>query len=58
MSHSLGLHVCVEGIETEGELTKAKQTEPDYIQGFLFGKPCSRAEGFPDILRAAETGFL
>ena len=44
MSHSLGLHVCVEGIETEGELTKAKQTEPDYIQGFLFGKPCSRAE--------------
>ena len=44
MSHSLGLHVCVEGIETEGELTKAKQTEPDYIQGFRFGKPCSRAE--------------
>ena len=44
MSHSLGLHVCVEGIETEGELTKAKQAEPDYIQGFLFGKPCSRAE--------------
>ena len=44
MSHSLGLHVCVEGIETEGELAKAKQTEPDYIQGYLFGKPCSRAE--------------
>ena len=44
MSHSLGLHVCVEGIETEGELTKAKQKEPDYIQGFLFGKPRSRAE--------------
>ena len=34
MSHSLGLHVCVEGIETEGELTKAKQTERIIYRGF------------------------
>lgn len=44
MSHSLGLHVCMEGIETEEELRKAREAEPDYIQGFLFGKPCSREE--------------
>lgn len=44
MSHSLGLHVCMEGIETESELAKAREAEPDYIQGFLFGKPCSREE--------------
>lgn len=44
MSHSLGLHVCMEGIETEQELMRARSAEPDYIQGFLFGKPCSRTE--------------
>lgn len=40
MSHSLGLHVCMEGIETETELAKARSADPDYIQGFLFGRPC------------------
>lgn len=44
MSHSLGLSVCMEGIETETELAKAREAEPDYIQGFLFGRPCSREE--------------
>lgn len=44
MAHSLGLHVCMEGIETKEELAKAREAEPDYIQGFLFGRPCSRAE--------------
>lgn len=46
MSHSLGLYVCMEGIETEAELAKAKMAAPDYIQGFLFGRPCSRDEFF------------
>ena len=46
MSHSLGLYVCMEGIETEAELAKAKMAAPDYIQGFLFGRPCSREEFF------------
>lgn len=38
--HSLGLHVCMEGIETDTELAKARSADPDYIQGFLFGRPC------------------
>lgn len=46
MSHSLGLHVCMEGIETEEELARAKEADPDYIQGFLFGRPCSREDFF------------
>ena len=46
MSHSLGLYVCMEGIVTEAELAKAKMAAPDYIQGFLFGRPCSREEFF------------
>lgn len=46
MSHSLGLYVCMEGIETEAEFARAKEAAPDYIQGFLFGRPCSREEFF------------
>lgn len=42
MSHSLGLKVCIEGIETEEGLRSIGKLSPDYIQGFLFGKPCSQ----------------
>jgi diguanylate cyclase (GGDEF)-like protein len=44
MAHSLGLLVCAEGIETDAELAKVRQTEPDAIQGYYFGKPCSQDE--------------
>lgn len=42
MSHSLGLKVCIEGIETEEELERISRLDPDYIQGYLFGKPCRK----------------
>lgn len=50
MSHSLGLHVCMEGIETEIELERARTAEPDYIQGFLFGKPCDGESFFKQFV--------
>lgn len=50
MSHSLGLHVCMEGIETETELVKARSANPDYIQGFLFGRPCDRDTFFEQFV--------
>lgn len=50
MSHSLGLHVCMEGIETETELAKARSADPDYIQGFLFGKPCNQDSFFKQFV--------
>lgn len=43
--HSLGLKICVEGIETEEELSKIAELGPDYIQGYYYGRP-SPAEGF------------
>lgn len=55
MSHSLGLSVCVEGIETEEEFEKAKKAKPDYIQGFLFGKPCSKDDFFLQFLDKENT---
>lgn len=44
MIHSLGLRVCVEGIETEAELEKICRLNPDYIQGYYYGKPCPRRD--------------
>lgn len=39
MAHSIGLKFCVEGIETQKELTRISRIKPDYIQGYFFGKP-------------------
>ena len=44
MAHTLNLEVCIEGIETEEELQEIKKLNPDYIQGYLFGKPAPEDE--------------
>ena len=40
MAHSMDLRVCVEGVETLPELERIKQLNPDYCQGYYFGRPC------------------
>lgn len=40
MTHSINLKLCIEGIETDKELARISQINPDYIQGYYFGKPC------------------
>lgn len=42
--HSLGLKICVEGVETEEELSYIRALGPDYIQGFFYGRPCPEEE--------------
>ncbi|MBQ3559698.1 MAG: GGDEF and EAL domain-containing protein [Agathobacter sp.] len=42
--HSLGLKICVEGVETEEELNYIRALGPDYIQGFFYGRPCPEEE--------------
>ncbi|WP_311063053.1 EAL domain-containing protein [Halomonas sp. DWK9] len=39
MSHSLGLKVVAEGVETESQLDVLARYQCDYVQGFLFSKP-------------------
>lgn len=39
MSHSLGLKVVAEGVETESQLDVLMRNQCDYVQGFLFSKP-------------------
>lgn len=41
MTHSIHLKICIEGIETQKELQQISGMEPDFIQGFFFGRPCS-----------------
>ncbi len=40
MVHSINLKLCIEGVETKEELARICEIEPDYIQGYYFGKPC------------------
>jgi len=39
MSHSLGLSVTAEGVETEDQLHRLQQLQCDRIQGFFTGRP-------------------
>lgn len=47
MAHNLNLCVCVEGVETEAELSQIKTLAPDCIQGYFYGRPI-RAEAFAE----------
>ena len=38
--HNLNLKICIEGIETEEERERMQHLNPDYSQGFYFGRPC------------------
>lgn len=44
MAHNINLNVCLEGIETETEKEKLDELHPDFIQGYLYGRPVSRQE--------------
>ncbi|MFR2511687.1 MAG: EAL domain-containing protein [Lachnospira eligens] len=37
--YEMGLHVCIEGVETKEELSCVKKLGADYIQGYYYGKP-------------------
>lgn len=50
MSHGIKLKLCVEGIETEEELKKVSEMNPDFIQGYYFGKPCSLEQFYKEHL--------
>lgn len=53
MTHKLDLTICVERIETEDEFAKISELDPDYIQGFLFGKPQPAEEFYENLIKPA-----
>lgn len=40
LCHTVGIQVCLEGVETEEEFQAAAPSQIDFIQGFLLGRPC------------------
>lgn len=50
MAHSLGLYVCIEGVENKDELTGVKKMDVDFIQGYLFGVPSSQESFYQKYL--------
>lgn len=52
MSHSLGLRVTAEGVETEVQLNFLRVHECDEIQGFVFSRPLS-AEDVSHLLKTS-----
>ncbi len=39
LAHSVNMKICLEGVETEEQLNVLSSINPDYIQGFYFGRP-------------------
>ena len=50
LCHNVGIHVCLEGVETEEEYGIVKSMNLDLIQGFLFGRPIPEEEFERDFL--------
>ncbi|MCK9170596.1 MAG: EAL domain-containing protein [Treponema sp.] len=44
LSHSLGLEITVEGVETEHQYDRLREFGCDYIQGYFFSRPITGAE--------------
>ena len=40
--HSIDIRICIEGVEKEEWYQKLKEIHVDYLQGYLFGKPCKK----------------
>lgn len=39
LCHTIGIKVCIEGVEEEEEYSALNEIELDYLQGYLFGRP-------------------
>ena len=39
LCHTIGIKVCIEGVEEEEEYSALDKIELDYLQGYLFGRP-------------------
>jgi len=50
LSHSLGLEVVAEGVETEAALHTLIKLDCDYVQGFLFSEPLTGDQVLPSIM--------
>lgn len=50
MSHRLDLKICIEGVEKTEVLEEFQRMHADFIQGYLFGRPCCKNEFFSNFI--------
>lgn len=41
MTHKLNLKLCIEGVENEIEWARVQKLQPDFCQGYFWGRPCA-----------------
>ncbi|WP_242984722.1 putative bifunctional diguanylate cyclase/phosphodiesterase [Clostridium taeniosporum] len=54
LMHSINIRVCIEGVETSEEFEIINKVNPDYIQGYLFGKPESTKVFYEKFINTKE----
>ena len=52
MVHSINVKICIEGIEEEAWALCMKEMHVDYLQGYLFGKPCGKKEFYEQFVNS------
>ena len=57
MSHSLGLDVLAEGVETEAQLQYLQEEKCDYVQGYYTGRPMPASEFLKKFTVVKEKGL-
>lgn len=50
MVHSIGIKICIEGVEKSEWDQILKKLNVDYLQGYLFGKPCEKKRFVDEFL--------
>ena len=55
LMHSIDIKVCIEGVETLKEFEIVSKVNPDYILGYLFGKPESTQSFYKKFIETKET---
>lgn len=52
MVHSINVKICIEGIEKEVWDFRMKGMHVDYLQGYLFGRPCGKKEFYEQFVNS------
>lgn len=52
MAHDLNIQICIEGVEEMNVRDEVSRIHADFIQGYLFGMPCSKAEFYKKFVNS------
>lgn len=50
MAHNLNIQICIEGVEELNVRDEVSKIHADFIQGYLFGKPCAKEDFYKNFV--------